>query len=848
MLPLRLEIKNFLAYRSPEPLRFEGIHLACLTGANGAGKSSLLDAITWALWGKSRAHRDEELIHQGQNDMQVQLDFEQEGVLYRVVRRRTRKGSVGTLDLYAQDEDNHWNNIGEPSKTATQEKITRLLRLDYDTFVNSAFLQQGKADAFTTKTPTERKRTLSDILGLERWKTYEEAAKARLDEVEREIKLIDSTIASIDHDLMREVDLRHALEAAEKAQDEARRALEIAEAELEKVMSAPGDHRAALSRKAEQEQLLRKYEGELERIKTRIKTSEARVAALEATLNQRADIERGFAELQQARQDDQTLGDKLSALKTFDEQKHKLEMQIAAERAKLESDARETMGKIGELQRRVDEANPDELSQVQADVLSLQATELQRDSLRETLAALREERASCEMEQKTLATQGSQLKDRIARLKEAEGATCPLCGQPLDAESREELIARLEAELVDFRAGWATRRERIAAIEREIADGQKTMESWERDLMPLAKLREREGALRERISKAEAYALEIEAAQATLTALQTALANEDYAHDLRAELAALLQQREEIGYDSDRHRAARARLDTYRDYEKRQAQLEVAEEQLPAARAELDEAIRSRDEKLADIEALKTQIALAVDEIAALEAQVHIYNARNQEVMTLRQSERRAYDKLVSARQELHALEGQRQRKTTLEARREVCTETRARYSELRDAFSKNGIPAMMIETAIPELEQTANRLLARMTDGRMSLKMETQREKVTGGMAETLDIHIADELGTRSYETFSGGEAFRINFAVRVALSQLLARRAGAHLRTLFIDEGFGTQDEDGRGKLVEAITAVQDEFALILVVTHIDDLRDSFPVHIQIDKHREGSSISVR
>jgi exonuclease SbcC len=848
MLPLRLEIKNFLAYRSPEPLRFEGIHLACLTGANGAGKSSLLDAITWALWGKSRAHRDEELIHQGQNDMQVQLDFEQEGVLYRVVRRRTRKGSVGTLDLYAQDEDNHWNNIGEPSKTATQEKITRLLRLDYDTFVNSAFLQQGKADAFTTKTPTERKRTLSDILGLERWKTYEEAAKARLDEVEREIKLIDSTIASIDHDLMREVDLRHALEAAEKAQDEARRALEVAEAELEKVMSAPGDHRAALSRKAEQEQLLRKYEGELERIKTRIKTSEARVAALEATLNQRADIERGFAELQQARQDDQTLGDKLSALKTFDEQKHKLEMQIAAERAKLESDARETMGKIGELQRRVDEANPDELSQVQADVLSLQATELQRDSLRETLAALREERASCEMEQKTLATQGSQLKDRIARLKEAEGATCPLCGQPLDAESREELIARLEAELVDFRAGWATRRERIAAIEREIADGQKTMESWERDLMPLAKLREREGALRERISKAEAYALEIEAAQATLTALQTALANEDYAHDLRAELAALLQQREEIGYDSDRHRAARARLDTYRDYEKRQAQLEVAEEQLPAARAELDEAIRSRDEKLADIEALKTQIALAVDEIAALEAQVHIYNARNQEVMTLRQSERRAYDKLVSARQELHALEGQRQRKTTLEARREVCTETRARYSELRDAFSKNGIPAMMIETAIPELEQTANRLLARMTDGRMSLKMETQREKVTGGMAETLDIHIADELGTRSYETFSGGEAFRINFAVRVALSQLLARRAGAHLRTLFIDEGFGTQDEDGRGKLVEAITAVQDEFALILVVTHIDDLRDSFPVHIQIDKHREGSSISVR
>ncbi|MCA9905449.1 MAG: SMC family ATPase, partial [Anaerolineae bacterium] len=104
------------------------------------------------------------------------------------------------------------------------------------------------------------------------------------------------------------------------------------------------------------------------------------------------------------------------------------------------------------------------------------------------------------------------------------------------------------------------------------------------------------------------------------------------------------------------------------------------------------------------------------------------------------------------------------------------------------------------------------------------------------------------DELGTRSYETYSGGEAFRINFAIRVALSQLLARRAGAHLRTLFIDEGFGTQDEDGRNKLVEAITAIQDDFDMILVVTHIDDLRDSFPVHLVVTKTGEGSYVSVR
>jgi exonuclease SbcC len=126
---------------------------------------------------------------------------------------------------------------------------------------------------------------------------------------------------------------------------------------------------------------------------------------------------------------------------------------------------------------------------------------------------------------------------------------------------------------------------------------------------------------------------------------------------------------------------------------------------------------------------------------------------------------------------------------------------------------------------------------------------MITQRERKSGdGPIETLDILVEDELGERSYETFSGGEAFRINFALRVALSQLLAGRAGAHLRALFLDEGFGTQDEEGRARLVEAITAVQDRFDLILVITHIEELRDSFPVQVQVSKTDAGSRVAIR
>ena len=63
----------------------------------------------------------------------------------------------------------------------------------------------------------------------------------------------------------------------------------------------------------------------------------------------------------------------------------------------------------------------------------------------------------------------------------------------------------------------------------------------------------------------------------------------------------------------------------------------------------------------------------------------------------------------------------------------------------------------------------------------------------------------------------YSGGEAFRINFAIRIALSKLLARRAGAQLRTLFIDEGFGSQDADGtRPSSCDAINKIQSDFRL--------------------------------
>ncbi|GAI79443.1 unnamed protein product, partial [marine sediment metagenome] len=168
-------------------------------------------------------------------------------------------------------------------------------------------------------------------------------------------------------------------------------------------------------------------------------------------------------------------------------------------------------------------------------------------------------------------------------------------------------------------------------------------------------------------------------------------------------------------------------------------------------------------------------------------------------------------------------------------------------YRDLAQAFGKKGIQALLIEMALPEIEVEANRLLGRMTDNRMHVKIETQRQTKKGDVIETLDINISDELGMRNYEMFSGGEAFRINFAIRIALSKLLAKRAGAPLPTLVIDEGFGTQDSAGIEKLKEAINSIQDDFDKILVITHIDELGDAFPTRIDVIKTAEGSTLEV-
>jgi exonuclease SbcC len=235
---------------------------------------------------------------------------------------------------------------------------------------------------------------------------------------------------------------------------------------------------------------------------------------------------------------------------------------------------------------------------------------------------------------------------------------------------------------------------------------------------------------------------------------------------------------------------------------------------------------------------------------AAAAAQLPDVDQAELALLDLQEQENRLRMEVGAARQKVDVLSRLRQRQDEYTAQREDLTRQVGRLKTLERAFSKDGVPALLIEQALPEIEEQANQILDRLSGGAMSVRFETQKEykdKARDDKRETLDIHISDGAGMREYELFSGGEAFRINFAIRLALSRVLAQRAGARLQTLVIDEGFGSQDAEGRQRLIEAINLVKPDFSKILVITHLDELKDAFPNRIEVEKTERGSTVRV-
>jgi exonuclease SbcC len=850
MIPIKLKLRNFMTYRDAA-LDFQGIHLAVLTGSNGAGKSTLLDAITWTLWGRARAKRDDELIHLGQLEMEVEYTFGLNDNTYRIVRKRD-SSKRGRSDLaFFIEEAGGWRTLTETSLRITQVKINQLMRLDYETFVNSAFLLQGQADAFTVKPPGKRKEILSDILGLSIYDTYVERAKQRANAKEHDEAGLVAKIAQIEEELAREPTYRAELTAAQQEAQTLGQQLQTAE---ETMLTLREEHRLLNDKQRQLDDLrhrLRGAEADIADSTEAITAAQAAITGYRATLSRRPEIEAGLAELSAAKAAAAEWEHRLHESARLSKQQYELDRAINAARAKLEAELRGVSTKVDLLSRRANEAGRqrEELSQARAALSILQTVQDAERAGREQLTALKEEAARLQEQNHRLKLEMDKIKARLTQLEQA-GSECPICRRPLDEAHRVAVLTEYQQDGSAKGDLFRANRERL----QEITAGEKSLQQQakeaEQKLRSLASVQGKVATLERALAEAEAAAIALAAAQAEQAALQQQLDRQEFALEIIAQLGQVEAELAALGYDRAGHEQARAEVATRLHFEREGLMLEEAAGRLPAEETRLtkEEARRSRllEQTATDRQTIG-ELETHTRELPLLSARL---NQASAQVDTLQYKERLARDKVAAANQKLHHLTYLAKQRSEHEQRLEQLRYTLGLYRELQTAFGKRGVQALLIEEAIPEIEDEANKLLSQMTNNQTHIRFETVREarRDGGGAIETLDILISDQVGTRDYFLYSGGEAFRVNFAIRVALSKILARRAGARLQTLVIDEGFGTQDTQGRERLVEAITAIQDDFERIIVITHIEELKDAFPVQITVSKTDAGSRVMIQ
>jgi exonuclease SbcC len=786
--------------------------------------------------------------------MRVEFTFELEGNRYRVLRqRKAGKRGRSVLDLQIADPQGQFRSISESTMRQTQAKIDGLLRLDYKVFGNSSFLRQGRADEFTVKTPGERKQILADILGLDQWAVYEERVKERVKQTQQQLDLVAARLDEIQRELDQEERYKSELSAAQAETLRLSGALRQAEADLHDVQAARQELGHKRGQLDDLKSRLARGERELATTREELAQAQARVESYKAVLAESDEIAEGYARWQQARESDAAFNASLAEQNALLQGRAALEATLAQARSELLARQSALQQQISELERRAAGAQLQaDLETAQDELAELAQCEAERDALQARLTTLGADAAERRANGKTLKDQGTECSERLEQVGQIAGeesgpVLCPLCDQELSEQHRADLLRRLEAERESLRTAWRENQEQLKALNAETRETRLHLDQLTGELKRQPALQRRAAELAQRLDDAGQALDQLAGARKDLDQVQAQLEGEDYAPGARRELQALQAKMDALDYDAQAHRAAQDTLAESAPFEVRQAQLKQAQDEIEAARAALQQSEQRQSSWLETLDGDRATQSALQQQIAQLEEQLADAEQVENEVEGLRRQESTARMRLGAAQQRLDACQAlKKQRQERQEEQNRLAGE-RAIYDELRVALGKKGVPAMIIEAAIPEIEAAANALLARMSDGRMHVRFETQREKVSGGVSETLDIQISDELGTRNYELYSGGEAFRINFAIRIALSQLLARRAGARLRTLVIDEGFGTQDTQGRQRLVEAINAIQADFDRILVITHISELQDAFPARIEITKTPQGSQIEV-
>ena len=845
-----MKLSGFLSYCDPVEVDFTGFDLACISGQNGAGKSSLLDAMTWVLFGQARK-RDESIVNMQAQAAEVTFTFEYENHQYRIIRSLAR-GKTTALEFQILNGE-EWRPLTEHSNRETQARIEQVLRLDYETFINVSFFLQGHADQFAQQPPTRRKEILGNILGLERWELFKERASGHRKEVESNLGSLEGRMTEIDAELGEEesrkahlADLENQLSgvvASRKVQESALASIKQMRAGLEKQRELV----------EEKNQALQRSQATLSAFQSRLDGREAERQPYMDLLGRADEVEADYRAWQQKRMELEKWNGTASHFHEQEKRRLPFLDEINTQKARLEQE-KETLERQ-HLEAGLQLTTRSELTaEITSSKKALSEVEMkmeERTRLEKKIQEWRERQVELRTENASLKIEMDELKLRIERLDKAEGAICPLCGQDLSPEHRQSTLEQLQTQGTVKGNAWRANKVEADDLDSMVADGEQQVSRLAGTDGDRLSLNNTIAQLSERLEANQKQAREWEASGAKrLERVSKLLANDKFAAEARKHLARVDKELVALGYDTAAHDdTRRVELET-RPAESTYQALEKAR----AAYGPLSDEIDNLNTQITNLSAEISRQQVEHDEVeqalAAVEAQAPDLEGAEQALFDSQERENQLNQEVGAARQKVTVLGDLKKRKKKLDIEREELGLQAGRYKALERAFGKDGVPALLIEQALPEIEMKANEVLGRLSDDSMHLHFETQtkfKDEKRKDLRETLEIQVSDGAGVRDYEMFSGGEAFRVNFAIRLALSEVLAQRKGARLQMLVIDEGFGSQDAQGRQRLIQAINTVKADFAKILVITHLEELKDAFPTRIEVEKGERGSTITV-
>lgn len=885
MIPLQLQIKNFLSYGSQtQTIHFEPYKLICLSGKNGHGKSALFDAITWALWGQARKtggpKSDEGLIRLGQSQMMVSLDFSVQNTTYRVRREYSAHGGkVQThLDVGIIDPTTRvFKSLTDKTIRGTQEKINTIVGLDYEAFVNSVFLRQGQSNEFSKKSPKERKEILASILGLDRYEVLRKAAQEKSKLLVQQKNILQARIEQATKEYAHYSTIQERLSATQQElhnlKQEESRLLSCQKTIEQTLKTYAQEQTKALTLTAElnhlQEQQIHGRTSLAALCTTWRSVRKATAAYYDPSVKQK--LEERAQALQKIVSLRLTYTEKIAAIttelqerKTFCEKEineHLIKQTQTLHAYELEKTRNET---ALEQLHNAQKACTTEIATL-TKTLELYEQELLQHSLETTIQQFEKRKLFYH----TFITKGNQYAAELKELQHkkmlaqhSDNATCSLCKQSLTTTQKHDMLASLSQRERILQRHIKRLSTLIPQLKNILVEQHNLIETLNKKKLETATIQEKKHTLTQEHEKKSqeirvlteknlAIYKDIETLSQEITYYNhrksTILTTDAACLALTKKLSELETEIALLSYNHDEYEALMIKIRTAQGQETLQ-QEHATQRALQNERRnrittlclelkKIKKLIAEKETAILSYAELPTEITRSEQELTTLTAQLQ--NIQHNKELLAAQS---------GALEEQNKLLIQRERDIAQCTKELACIDEEiSDYSALVQALGKDGIQALLIEQAIPEIEAEANHLLAKLTDNQAHIMIESLKDLKSGGTKETLDIKISDTVGIRPYEFFSGGEAFRIDFALRIAISKLLAKRAGTSLQILMIDEGFGSQDEEGLSHIMDTLYKIQDDFAKILIVSHLPSMKDQFPTHFVVRKTPQGSTVSV-